>query len=125
MKISTVIFRSFTRLLLAALLLQVVSPAALAAVKQNGVGTLTEICTTSGSKWVQADSDGSHSSLLSHGAADHCVFCNVTGAGAEFDARRYLSIHASPQQPVLAADRDLIVQFSGHSIRSRAPPFHS
>ena len=100
MKISAVIFRSITRLLLAALLLQVVSPAALAAVKQNG----------------------SHSSLLSHGAADHCVFCNVTGAGAEFDARRYLSIHASPHQPVLAADRDLIVQFSGHSIRSRAPP---
>ena len=124
MSFSSVTYRLVARILLAALLLQAVVPA-WANHKTSDAKHGTEICTSTGTKWVQTESVGGKSLPVSHAASDHCVFCSTTGASTEFNASDYLSFHCPQYQTVLQADSDPVVQFVGHSKLSRAPPSHS
>lgn len=42
---------------------------------QQGTGSTIEICTTSGSKLIQLDSQGEPRSTPAKAALDHCLFC--------------------------------------------------
>jgi hypothetical protein len=124
MRFNYFIFRQVARFLVAALLLQAVLPAWAINKVTSGSHSI-EICTSTGTKWIQTSSADSQSFPSSHDASQHCVFCSTTGASNEFNAGDFLSFHASQYQTALITDSDFIVQFLGHSKFSRAPPSHS
>jgi hypothetical protein len=121
MFLNAVIFRQVTRFLLAALLLQS-GVTAWAINKVSGDSHRIEICTSSGTKWVQTTTADGKSIPVSHDASQHCVFCNIAGTGLEFNVSDFLSFHSSQYQTVLPTCSDLVIQFLGHSKLSRAPP---
>jgi len=107
--------------LVAALLLQWLMPA-MAGVRSGDGTRWTEVCVSSGVKWVQM-SDASQAQF-SHVAADHCVLCAATGAARDFDVRAYLS-DAATDSLSLRRGRTPVLSFSAFQRRSRAPPSFS
>lgn len=109
------------KLLLVTLLLQAFLPA-WAGLSTATQSDWTEVCVSSGVKWVKQTESGH---IGSHTASDHCLFCAVTGASPEFDASIYLlstsgdSQHAATCLPCNAS------VFPGHNLQSRAPPSFS
>jgi hypothetical protein len=107
--------------LVAALLLQSLMPA-MAAVRSGDGTRWTEVCVSSGVKWVPMSDTGELQ--FSHAAADHCVLCAATGAAPEFDVCTYLSDSATDSLS-LRRDRTPILTFSAFQRQSRAPPSFS
>ena len=107
--------------LLLATLLQAFLPA-WAAMPTAGQSDWTEVCVSSGIKWVQLTETG-HAGL--HAASDHCLFCAVTGAAPEFDARVYLLGATANIQHAALSLLSVASVFPGHSLQSRAPPSFS
>jgi len=107
--------------LVAALLLQSLMPA-IAGVRSSDGTRWTEVCVSSGVKWVQISDAGEPQ--FSHAAADHCVLCAATGAAPEFDVRAYLSDSATDSLS-LRRDRAPVLTFSAFQRHSRAPPCFS
>jgi hypothetical protein len=107
-----------SRLLLATLLLQAFLPA-WAAMQTVGQSNWTEICVSSGIKWVKSTESG-HVGL--HTASEHCLFCAVTGAAPEFDASIYLLGASGNFQHAAISPLSVASVFPGHSLQSRAPP---
>ena len=107
--------------LVAALLLQSLMPA-VAAVRSGDGERWTEVCFSSGVKWVSMSDAGEPQ--FSHAAADHCVLCAATGAAPEFDVGTYLSDSATDSLS-LRRDRTPILAFSAFQRQSRAPPSFS
>lgn len=104
--------------LVAALLLQSLMPA-MAGVRSGDGKRWTEVCFSSGVKWVSMSDAGEPQ--FSHAAADHCVLCAATGAAPEFDVRDYLSDSAT-DMPSIRRDRTPVLTFSAFQQQSRAPP---
>ena len=104
--------------LVAALLLQWLMPA-MAGVRSGDGTRWTEVCVSSGVKWVPMSDAGEPQ--FSHAAADHCVLCAATGAAPEFDVRAYLSDSATDSLS-LRRDRTPVLTFSAFQQQSRAPP---
>lgn len=94
--------------LVAALLLQALVPS-IAAVHSGDGERWTEVCFSSGVKWVSMSDAGEPQ--FSHAAADHCVLCAATGAAPEFDVRDYLSDSAT-DMPSIRRDRTPVLTFS-------------
>ena len=107
--------------LVAALLLQSLMPA-MAGVRAGDGTRWTEVCVSSGVKWVPMSDAGEPQ--FSHAAADHCVLCAATGAAPEFDVRTYLSDSATDSLS-LRRDRTPVLTFSAFQRQSRAPPSFS
>ncbi len=107
--------------LVAALLLQSLMPA-IAGVRSGDGTRWTEVCVSSGVKWVPMSDTGELQ--FSHAAADHCVLCAATGAAPEFDVGPYLSDSATDSLS-LRRDRTPILAFSAFQRQSRAPPSFS
>ena len=120
-------FRRIAKFLLVAIMLQAVMPAF--ATQHNAKSGLSaagwvEVCSAQGSKWVAQDNHpGSSQHVSAH--ADHCVFCSTTGAGAEFDATRYIPPRDLSSSVVNITTHDAASVYAGHVILSRAPPSHS
>ena len=108
------------RLLLAALLLQALLPA-WAAMQTAGQTGWTEICVSSGIKWVKSESGPAGL----HTASEHCLFCAVTGAAPEFDASLYLLGAPGNIRHAVNSPHSVASVFPGHSLQSRAPPSFS
>jgi hypothetical protein len=121
MKFHLSTFRLIARVLLAAILLQAAGPI-LAAYQQKTGAHWTEICSTSGSKWVASTDVDKSSGAGVHVGSDHCVFCGSTGATHEFNASRYLRAFPPSNQPVSGLQCDTASRYAGHAILSRAPP---
>ncbi len=107
--------------LVAALLWQSLMPA-IAGLRSGDGGRWTEVCASSGVKWVQTSDVGQPQ--VSHAAADHCVLCAATGAARDFDVRAYLS-DAATDSLSLRRGRTPVLSFSAFQRRSRAPPSFS
>ena len=107
--------------LVAALLLQSLMPA-MAGVRSGDGTRWTEVCVSSGVKWVQMSD--ANKPQFSHAAADHCVLCAATGAAPEFDVRVYLSDSATDGFS-FRRDRTPVLTFSAFQRHSRAPPSFS
>ena len=107
--------------LVAALLWQSLMPA-MAGVRSGDGTRWTEVCVSSGVKWVQMSD--ANKPQFSHAAADHCALCAATGAAPEFDVRAYLSDSATDSL-VLRRDRTPVLTFSAFQRHSRAPPSFS
>jgi len=107
--------------LVAALLLQSLMPA-MAGVRSGDGTRWTEVCVSSGVKWVQMSD--ANKPQFSHAAADHCVLCAATGAAPEFDVRVYLSDSATDRFS-FRRDRTPLLTFSAFQRHSRAPPSFS
>lgn len=107
--------------LVAALLLQSLMPA-MAGVRSGDGTRWTEVCVSSGVKWVPMSDAGEPQ--FSHAAADHCVLCAATGAAPEFDVRAYLSESATDRF-TFRRDRTPVLTFSAFQRHSRAPPSFS
>jgi hypothetical protein len=105
----------------AALLLQSLMPA-MAGVRSGDGTRWTEVCVSSGVKWVPMSDAGEPQ--FSHAAADHCVLCAATGAAPEFDVRVYLSDSATDRFS-FRRDRTPVLTFSAFQRHSRAPPSFS
>lgn len=115
-------FRSLlAKLLLATLLLQAFLPA-WAAMQTVGQSDWTEVCVSSGIKWVKATESGQAGM---HTASEHCLFCAVTGAAPEFDASIYLLGAAGNIRHAAISLPSVASVFPGHSLQSRAPPSFS
>ena len=114
-------FRLIARILLAAILLQAAGPI-LAAYQHKTGARWTEICSTSGSKWVASTDVDKLSGAGAHVGSDHCVFCGSTGAAHEFDVSHYLPALLSSNLPVTGVQCDAASRYAGHAILSRAPP---
>lgn len=118
-------FRQSTRsllsaLLLLALLMQALLPAAAAVRAQPQIGWI-EVCSVSGLQRILTDQP---QDTVSHTTADHCVLCAASGAVPTFDVRPLLHAglsYAPPVEPVGA----VAVAFPGHALRARAPPSFS
>jgi hypothetical protein len=113
--------RLIARILLAAILLQAAGPV-LAAYQHKTGAHWTEICSTSGSKWVASKDVDKTSGAGMHVGSDHCVFCGSTGAAHEFDASYYLPACRSSNLPFSGVQFDTASRYAGHAILSRAPP---
>jgi hypothetical protein len=127
MKNSSIIFRRIAKFLLVVIILQAVLPAF--EVQHNAKNILSaagwvDVCSAQGSKWVAQDI---HPSSSQHASAhaDHCVFCSTTGAGAEFDATRYIPPSDLTSLVVNISNHDAASVYAGHVILSRAPPSYS
>ena len=107
--------------LVAALLLQSLMPT-MAGVSAGDGTRWTEVCVSSGVKWVPMSDAGEPQ--FSHVAADHCVLCAATGAAPEFDVRAYLSDSATDSLS-LRRDRTPVLTFFALQRQSRAPPSFS
>ena len=107
--------------LVAALLWQLLMPA-IAGVRSGDGGRWTEVCVSSGVKWVQTSD--ANQPPFSHAAADHCVLCAATGAAPEFDVRAYL-LDAAPDRLSPLRGHTPFLVFSAFQRRSRAPPSFS
>ena len=105
---------------LAALLLQVMAPL-FAQSRGHDEASWTEICTVSGTKWVHERADDGSAPAGKHNVAEHCVFCLAGTPPDAQDPTRHLPLAPSAFALPQASD-DLFVSFSGHRIRSRAPP---
>jgi hypothetical protein len=120
-------FRRIAKFLLVAIMLQAVLPSFAAQHNaKNGLSASgwVEVCSAQGSKWVAQDNHpGSSQHASAH--ADHCVFCSATGAGAEFDATRYIPPSDITSSGVQITQHDAASIYAGHVILSRAPPSHS
>jgi hypothetical protein len=117
--------QSFTRWIasyvLAALLLQVMAPL-FAQSRTHDSQPWVEICTVTGTQWVQDRADDSGAPVGSkHSVSEHCVFCLAATPPDAPDLTGHLPIPASGFALPLASD-DFIASFSGHQLRSRAPP---
>lgn len=125
MKLHTHSLRWIAQFLLAAVLLQALAPV-WAGVKGSAGQPLLEICTAVGTQWIkqgdQPSAQTSDQSSVDHSSShQHCVFCASTAAVDAFDASPLLVKHTSSD--VLSdLAMFLVGTFSGHSIRSRAPP---
>jgi hypothetical protein len=106
------------------LLLQAFMPA-WAAMQSAGQAGWTEICVSSGIKWVKLADAGESGSTSVHAGSEHCLFCAATGAAPEFDASAYLLPTSSYSLPVAVPSRFVAAVFPGHSLQSRAPPSRS
>ncbi len=138
MKLHTHSLHWIARFLLAAVLLQALAPA-WAGVRGSADKPLLEICTAVGTQWIKqgAQSSDQSSSKPSAQTSDqssvdqssvdhstshkHCVFCASTAAVDSFDASALLVNHTS-SDVVSPSAMPLVGIFSGHRIRSRAPP---
>lgn len=109
------------KLLLATLLLQAFLPA-WAAMQNVRQSDWTEVCVSSGIKWVKSTESG-HAGL--HTSSKHCLFCAVTGTAPEFDASLYLLGAPGTTQHVAISPYSVASVFPGHSLQSRAPPSFS
>ncbi len=106
---------------LAALLLQVMAPL-FAQSRGHDANAWTEICTVTGAKWVKDQSvDNGVPVGSKHSANEHCVFCMATTPPDAHDLTRHLPLPAASFALLQAADDD-VISYSGHHIRSRAPP---
>ncbi len=106
---------------LAALLLQVMAPL-FAQSRVNGAQAWTEICTVAGTNWVEDSSTDSSLPVGSkHGAGEHCVFCLAGTPPDAQDPARHLWLPSSSYALPQEFDA-VVISFSGHDIRSRAPP---
>lgn len=127
MKTTAPFFRRIATFLLTAIMLQAMLPAF--AAQRNEKNRLSaagwvEVCSAQGSKWIAQDiHTGSSQHASAH--ADHCVFCSATGAGAEFDATRFIPPILLTSSVVYNTSHDAASIYAGHAILSRAPPTHS
>lgn len=112
--------RLLAGILLFALMLQSLLPGMAGAVSDSP-GRWTEICASSGVKWVQLDLQ---STPGEHTLDGHCLLCVATGALPDFDVRRHLQAHATDARPTPRALSTRRV-FPGHALRARAPPAYS
>ena len=125
MKLHTHSLRWIAHFLLAAVLLQALAPA-WAGARGSADKPLLEICTAVGTQWIKqgekSSAQSSNQSSTDHSSSHkHCVFCASTAAVDPFDASNLLVNHASSD--VVSPSAMLLVGiFSGHRIRSRAPP---
>jgi hypothetical protein len=121
MKLHTNSLRWIAQFLLAAVLLQALVPA-WAGVKSSAGKPLLEICTAVGTQWIKQAAQASDQPSIDHSSSHkHCVFCASTAAVDTFDASKLLVNHTSSDVLTESA-LPLVGVFSGHSIRSRAPP---
>lgn len=129
MKLHTHSLRWIAHFLLAAVLLQALAPA-WAVVRGSPDKPLLEICTVVGTQWIKQgaqSSDQPSAQTLDQSSTDHssshkhCVFCASTAAVDPFDVSNLLVNHTSSDVVSLSA-MPLVGIFSGHRIRSRAPP---
>lgn len=111
--------RLVSRLLIAALLLQVALPS-WAAFGTPAKASWMEICAAGGIQWVKVAKD-SAAAAETHVSGEHCLLCAATGAVSGFDAAQHLHPwlrdEAATRTPWPAHRR-----YAGHAILSRAPP---
>jgi hypothetical protein len=121
MKLHVNFLRLIAQFLLAAILLQALVPA-WAGVKSSAGKPLLEICTAVGTQWIKQGAQAGDQPSIDHSSSStHCVFCASTAAVDTFDASKLLVNHTSSDVLTESA-MPLVGVFSGHSIRSRAPP---
>jgi len=125
MKLQTNFLRWISHFLLAAVLLQALAPV-WAGVRGSVDKTLLEVCTSAGTQWIkqgaQPSAQTTDPSSIDHSSSHkHCVFCASTAAVNSFDASTFLVNHTSSNVVSVTAVA-LAGIFSGHRIRSRAPP---
>ena len=126
---SRTLYQLVTKFLIAAVLLQSITPALAAGMAPSPASHegWAEICTVLGTKWVKQNVDksfdkrGEKLPLDQHSGSDHCIFCMSTGALDAFDASN-LKDEVRASSIFTYADTLAARAFSGHSILSRAPP---